>query len=55
MITLALAMMSASYADICTVAVFDYAEESCYLEDAMPNEASCSEFRVYFSFEEDEH
>lgn len=48
-------MITASWADQCTVAVYDYAEQTCYVEDADPWEAACSEFRAYWTMAEGEH
>jgi hypothetical protein len=42
----------ASWDDQCTVAVYDYAIGLCYVEDAEPSEAACSEFRVYYKCED---
>lgn len=36
----------ASWSDQCSVAVYDYAEQMCYVEDA--EDAVCSEWRVYY-------
>lgn len=37
----------ASYSDQCTVAVYDYAENTCYVEAAEPDDAVYSEYRTY--------
>jgi hypothetical protein len=49
MIAIALAMMSASWADQCSVAVYDYADQMCYVEDAEQADAVCSEWRTYYT------
>jgi hypothetical protein len=46
-IVLAALLGGASWDDQCTVAVYDYALQECYVEDVEPSEAACSEFRVY--------
>lgn len=38
----------ASWSDQCSVAVYDYAEQLCYVEDANPEDATCSEYRTYY-------
>lgn len=38
----------ASWSDQCTVAVYDYSLGQCYVEDANPDAATCSEFRTYY-------
>ena len=49
MIALAYAMMTASWADQCSAAVYDYAEQACYVEDAEQEDAVCSEYRTYYT------
>lgn len=41
-------LATVSWDDQCSVAVYDYAEMSCYVEDAELEDAVCSEFRVYY-------
>ena len=38
----------ASWSDQCSAAVYDYSEGMCYVEDANPEDAVCSEFRTYY-------
>jgi hypothetical protein len=44
---LLLLLSLASYSDQCSAAVYDYALQECYVEDANPEDAVCSEFRWY--------
>lgn len=37
----------ASWTDQCAVAVYDYDATMCYVEDANPDDATCSEYREY--------
>lgn len=46
---LLLLLSLASWNDQCSVAVYDYAEQLCYVEDANPENATCSEFRTYYA------
>lgn len=46
---LLLYLVLASWSDQCSVAVYDYTERMCYVEDANPEDAVCSEYRTYYS------